>query len=213
MKPFLQKTGIRTFGYNQPGREGGEPEAALPLRVEPRYKTSRRIRLIADGQESNFALQNVSANGAAGVTDRPLMPDQRIRLVFEGREEVAGIVRWVRENMAGIQFAEPIAPQLVHGPGSASLPERAPRYKVARAATIQGEFAPCPAVIRNISTRGMLIESRQPLRIGQDVEIRCGKMMPMSAQVRWVNGRQAGLVPMMPIAPDGFGQQTTDAVL
>ena len=75
------------------------------------------------------------------------------------------------------------------------------------AATIQGEFAPCPAVIRNISTRGMLIESRQPLRIGQDIEIRCGKMMPMSAQVRWVNGGQAGLLLLMPIALDEFEQR------
>lgn len=213
MKPFLQRTGIRTFGYNQPGRDGGEAEPSPPQRIEPRYKTSRRIRLIADGQESNFALQNVSANGAAGVTDCPLTADQQIRLVFEGREEVVGIVRWTRDNMAGIQFVEPISPQLVQGPGSASLPERAPRYKVARSATIQGEFPPCAAVIRNISTRGMLIESRQPLRIGQDLEIRCGRMMPMSAQVRWVNGGQAGLLLLMPIALDEFEQQTSDAVL
>ena len=212
MKPFLQRSGIRTFGYNQASRDGGESEAP-PQRLEPRYKTSRRIRIIVDGQESNFALQNISANGAAGYTDRNLMQDQRIRLIFEGREDVEGIVRWTRDNLAGIQFVESIAQHLVQGPGSASLPERAPRYKVARVATIQGEFAPCAAVIRNISTRGMLIESRQPLRIGQDIEIRCGKMMPMSGQVRWVNAGQAGLLLAMPIALDEFEQQTSDAVL
>lgn len=213
MKPFLQRSGVRTFGYNHGSRGDGAAEAPMPQRAEPRYRTTRRIRIIADGQESNFALQNVSANGAAGVADQPLRVEQRIRLIFEGREEVTGIVRWTRDNLVGVQFAETLPSHLVHGTGTSSLPERAPRYKVSRAATISGEFAPCHAVIRNVSTLGMLIETQQPLRIGQDIEICCGKMMPISAQVRWVNGGQAGLLLALPIALDTFEQQTADAVL
>ncbi len=213
MKPFLQRSGIRTFGYNHASRGEGVAETPYVQRSDSRYRSGRRIRIIVDGQESNFALHNVSANGAAGVSDQRLRVDQRVCLVFEGREEMWGIVRWTRDSLAGVQFAEALPSHLVQGPGNASLPERAPRYKVSRAATIRGEFAPCNALIRNVSTMGMLIETQQPLRIGQDLEICCGRMMPLSAQVRWVNGGQAGLLLALPIALDTFEQQTADAVL
>ncbi len=214
MSPFLNQNGIRTFGQNQSGRGAATGEAAAPFRAEPRFKANnRRIRLIIGSQETNFSLTNVSSSGAAGTSEHPLLCDQRVRLIFEGREEIIGIIRWVREMAVGIQFVQPLPPHLVQGPGSSAMPDRAPRYKIARTATIQGEFGPVDAVIRNVSSRGLLIETRQPLRIGQDLEIRCGRMLPFNGQVRWVNGGQAGLLLMLPIALDEFEQQTAEAVI
>lgn len=210
MKPFLRKSGIRTFGSSQAGR-GDDADAQ---RIEPRYHASNRcIRILVDGQECNFLLSNVSANGAAGSCDYPLQPDQSVHLVFEGQEEVLGIVRWTRDSAAGIQFVDAISHHLVQGPGNGALPARAPRFKVSRRATIMGDFPPCAASIRNISTRGMLVETSQFLHVGQDIEIRCGRMLPMQAQVRWTRTGQAGLLLVLPIALDEFEELTADAVL
>lgn len=218
MSPFLNQNGIRTFGHSQAhGKAARGPVAAdpaAPFRAEPRYRTNnRRIRMIIAGQECNFILSNVSTNGAAGSCDHVLQTEQRVRLVFEGREEIVGIVRWTRDTMAGIQFVEPLPQHLVHGGNSTALPERAPRYKISRSAKIAGDFAMADAIIRNVSSRGMLVETQQPLRVGQDVEVRCGRLLPLQGQVRWVNGGQAGILLALPISLDEFEQQTADAVI
>jgi hypothetical protein len=173
------------------GNEVDAPGAArrVALRLA---QTKRLIRLRVGKEEDSLTLINLSSLGAMGQTRMLLEPGQTVALVFECGQIIAGHVRWCRETFAGFAFEAPLPVRLQH-PG-ARLREREPRYRVHREATVSMGNVSSPAIVRNISARGMMIETDMVLCLGQLVQVTCGIGAPSTYEARWMRGRRAGLL-------------------
>lgn len=185
---------------------GAAPEALAErrdgLRVE---QIARTITLLTAGVRIDFKLRNLSTRGCSGEAEVSLNDGAYVTLEFERGQEVAGVVKWTKESLVGIAFPSPVSLDIIRFNPNAADPkhERAPRYNVSRPATITLGPLSRAAVIRNISTTGMLVESAFTLQSGQRVRVSCGAMT-LDCQVRWSRHGMAGLAFFRPISLDRF---------
>lgn len=75
----------------------------------PRIELSCQAWLAAGGRKELVTTKNVSDGGACIETILPLATDDQVVLTLDGLRPVAGDVRWVSRNLAGIRF-EPTVP-------------------------------------------------------------------------------------------------------
>jgi hypothetical protein len=158
-------------------------------------------------------LLNLSRFGAAAEVMTSLEQSDWIRLEFTNGSEVAGVVRWIREDRFGIEFRKPLPADMTPRELLRRRVDRAPRFWTARRAEVEIRGRSFPVIIRNISERGIRIESTAELSIGQPVAIRCGASTPLEGTVQWSSAGNAGIRLAAPIDLDKFEAQTQQASL
>jgi len=175
-------------------------------RAEERVDQDQRtIVLDTERVKTAFRLRNLSSRGASGETDIILAIGDPVTLEFERGETAQGTVKWLRGKVVGIAFGSPLSLDVVQAREVAPerFRNRAARYQVKRAAIVVLGRQRRPAVIRNVSTTGMMIESAFTLMPGQNVVVEVGTM-EIGAQVRWSGHGRAGLVFNKPISLERF---------
>ncbi len=74
----------------------------------------------------------------------------------------------------------------------AQLPPREPRMRIIRAALLHYKGQVLGARLRNISSGGALVESREPLDVGAQIQLDFAAGGLIEAEVRWTKGTQFG---------------------
>jgi len=72
------------------------------------------------------------------------------------------------------------------------LPPREPRIRIIRAALLHYEGQVKGARLRNISSGGALVESREDLPVGAEIQLDFAAGGLIDAEVRWTKGTQFG---------------------
>lgn len=131
-------------------------------------------------------------------------PEATLRLATG--ERIAGRIEPGDNARALFRYAEPIDVVGVLARTLAALPadrRRMPRVAIWHKATLRCGDDTDFVLVRNISQRGVGIETSRPLAEADNVQLLLDALTPLSGTVRWVNGRHAGLA-----LDDEIGWQT-----
>ena len=178
---------------------------------------------------------NVSSRGAMIESDIEPHIGERLDIQFTEDSRTRSIVRWVRGNRIGIEFADetivwdcatPESPVFHYRPAqdeAAKAParpvvERDPRHTLLRTGTLYWGGHTFPVRLRNVSSRGARIEADQELRPGSEVELDLGETGFQIAEVRWSRDGSVGLrfvedFDIGSIAPASTGSESAPDVL
>jgi hypothetical protein len=192
-------------------------------RITDRHRLAdEEARVTHNGETIEVQLVNVSGGGAmiSGAFE-PMLWD-RVDLHLGGDGLIEAVVRWLKGDRIGLEFAhetrldcspdeqaallrETIArsfPDLeFEASGNEAQPERdfdeegrrERRHPLIWTATIHHDYQTTPVRLRNISGTGALIECEAPLRVGAEPLLDFGESGTVFATVTWVVGDQAGL--------------------
>ncbi|HEV8406873.1 MAG TPA: PilZ domain-containing protein [Sphingomicrobium sp.] len=217
----------------QPKRRKGasvETLDSLIEREEARTNHSRshdRHRLLDEkvsirrqGAAHEVQLINVSGGGAMIGGNIHLMLWDRLELLLGENGTVECVVRWLRNDRYGLEFAHEtridcgadeqaavlrevirrsfphlefeaeVEPQAQH-PGSEGRGEG--RHPLVWSGLLHHDHQSTPIRIRNISATGAMIECSEMLTVGSEPLLELGEELSVSAKVAWVLGDQAGL--------------------
>ena len=106
-------------------------------------------------------------------------------------------MKWTLNRSFGLELAnaaailEDHAESVDHGSAVGHHP-RAPRRKVNIGVRLLGGRPPRPAIVRNISACGMLLETSPGLIPGQHLMLRIGKAPPVYGRVQWSKDGRTG---------------------
>src|SRR3954452_11400372 len=131
-----------------------------------------------------------------------LASDLKMQTTAEGVEtqEELVLVRNLRVSLVqGYIFGKPMPAEearVLAGKGSAALPEqlppREPRMRIIRAALLHYEGHVKGARLRNISSGGALVESREEVAVGAEIQLDFAAGGLIEAKVIWTKGTQFG---------------------
>jgi hypothetical protein len=132
-----------------------------------------------------------------------LASDLRMQTTAEGVEtqEELQLVRSLGCSLVqGYIFGKPMPPEEameLAKKGSAALPPapyppREPRMRIIRAALLHHQGQVKGARLRNISSGGALVECREELPVGAEIQLDIGTGGLLTAEVRWTKGTQFG---------------------
>ncbi len=155
---------------------------------------------------------NVSSRGAMIESDIEAYIGEKLDIQFSEDNRTRCIVRWIRENRIGLEFADEVivwdcsapaaaiyqpAPQPRHEAPEPSAPreviDRRPRQTLLRKGTLYWGGVTVDVRLRNISSGGAKVESDHELRPGSEVELDLGEAGFHPAEVRWSQDGQIGL--------------------
>jgi hypothetical protein len=69
---------------------------------------SRVVRLLVDGSPQAFAIHDISAGGAKVGSPAELVIARTVEVIAKGGEIVPATVKWIGNDMTGLQFAKPV---------------------------------------------------------------------------------------------------------
>ena len=79
--------------------------------------------------------------------------------------------------------------------GAESGDQRAPRIKLSEIAALElGDGRTVGVVVGDVSASGFRLESNEPLEVGMRVKLIMRRYDPVPAEIRWVEGHEAGAV-------------------
>jgi hypothetical protein len=132
-----------------------------------------------------------------------LASDLKMQTTAEGvetQEELALVRNLGCSLVQGYIFGKPMPAEearVLAAKGDASLPKskfppREPRMRIIRAALLHYEGRVLGARLRNISSGGALVESREELPVGAQIHLDFAAGGLIAAEVRWTQGTQFG---------------------
>jgi len=199
-----------------------------PRSVNGRFEDRHRlleefVTLAHGGVTHDVQLINLSGGGAmvSAELDLPLWEKVELHLGEEGTIEC--VVRWVRGNRFGLEFAHETRidcgadqqanvlrevvrrsfPEIEFNGGVEPPPQQqhhegpedrvASRHPLVWSGVLHHDYQSTPVRLRNISATGVMIECSAPLRVGSEPLLELSDALSISATVAWVMGDQAGL--------------------
>jgi hypothetical protein len=155
---------------------------------------------------------NVSSRGAMIECDIEPRIGESLDIQFSEDNRTRCVVRWIREQRIGLEFADEVIVWDCSAPVSAvfqpaapsrrdayeqnaprGVVDRGPRHTLLRKGTLYWGGVTIEVRLRNISSGGAKVESEQELRPGSEVELDLGEAGFQMAEVRWSQDGQIGL--------------------
>jgi len=178
------------------------------------------VKLSRDGTAHDVHLINLSGGGAmvSGPLKLRLWDKAELHLGESGTVEC--VVRWVRGDRFGLEFAHEtridcgadeqadVLREVVRRsfpdiefevsadehPQHKGPEDRADsRHPLVWSGVLHHDYQSTPVRLRNISATGVMIECSAPLRVGSEPLLELSDSLSLSATVAWVMGDQAGL--------------------
>ena len=177
-------------------------------RSSPRLsQRDRKAAVLRRGVKAKIRVLNLSQSGLMAESTIQLLPGEHIDIVLDDSDPVAATMLWVEGRRFGAEFLVPLpfAALLPPAAGRRAPPTARPatdRIVVAAAAVLRLGDVSMPACIRNVSVRGMLIETAARLQRGQVMEIEAEGWPAIRASVMWNREGQAGLRLERPLTED-----------
>lgn len=132
-------------------------------------------------------LLNLSETGMTGETDARIIVGEHVEVSFSGLHYTPATVRWVHGRRFGLKL---LAPPPVIGTTDNDL--------LREVRLIVGQTSR-RAVVRNVSSSGLQIESDLPLRPGQQLLVKVLNGWTIMTTVAWAEGIRAGLAMIEPV--------------
>jgi hypothetical protein len=150
-------------------------------------------------------VHDVSDGGVMGETEIALTIGQVVHLTIDGNT-LTGAVRWTRGHRFGLALIGSgeiwsTLSGLEHGTLEGQRP-RSRRLRTSVAARLRTGRPPRPVTVRNLSQRGMLLDSAGLLEPGQHVLVHFSKRDLIAGSVQWCNN--AGRVGVRSDEPIGI---------
>lgn len=143
--------------------------------------------LLAGGITHEITVTDLSYEGCGIETAAPLRPGQAIKLSVLRRGAIDAEVRWVRDGKAGLGFP-------VQADTAPPTPRQAERVSVAAEVWLRrmgkGGYQ---CRLFDLSPEGCKAEMIERPRVGERAVIRLPGIEPLEAEVRWIEGPNAGL--------------------
>ena len=155
-------------------KDPAQPQSDRQRRSPRLGQHDREAALLRGGSRAKVVVLNLSQAGIMGECAAPLAPDERVDIVLDNREPVRATTRWVEGRRFGAVFDEPLPFEALlppRGRGFQAAQTKTDRTAVDAPAIVRVDGVPVEARIRNVSTRGMLIDTAVRLPTQQVVEI------------------------------------------
>lgn len=165
------------------------------LRAARRFALMLRAgKLICDGQEFLCILRDASASGFKARLFHPLPCGAAYELELGNALRFSAEPVWERDGHAGFRF---VGGEInVHAllEETSPFPRRHIRLKLALPVMVEARGIVRPALLRDLSQQGALIESETVLALRQPLLIEARGLAPLAGRVRWRRGVAHGVV-------------------
>ncbi|QFT76492.1 PilZ domain-containing protein [Erythrobacter sp. THAF29] len=175
--------------------EDSESVGAQEMRGAPRFTLLiRAARLVAAQGEFVCVIRDISETGVSVRLFHALPPDDTFELHMPGGRVYSVKRIWVRENEAGLEFANPVdVAQIINE--VSEYPKRGLRLGLHFPITITSLTDSCEGVVENLSQQGARFECDALFAIDQTLRLSgAGAFKDVRAKVRWRRDRQYGVV-------------------
>jgi PilZ domain len=182
------------------GDSPDEPEVSLvqDRRSDARYVSVLKLgRAILADSDQLCMVRNFSGSGMK--IDLPVKPepDQPITIELRSDRRINGVIRWSRNQSAGIEFDHPI---ILDDILDTRLPSsllrqrpRAPRFLREETVQIALGNSQKTARLNNISLYGGCLESESHHSLNDQISISIAALPPRIATIRWTKDARIGL--------------------
>lgn len=192
-------------------------------RADDRHRlVDQRVEAVHKGRSYDLELVNLSGGGAMVAGAFPAKLWDRVDLRLGEDDVIECAVCWVRGDRRGLEFAPETRldcsvdergailrqvivrsfPEVEAAPASEPQPSAEPagphprsarRHPLIWSGILHYDFASTPVRIRNISTRGAMIESARAIAVGAQPLLELSDDVQLAATVTWAIGDTAGL--------------------
>jgi hypothetical protein len=145
----------------------------------------------------DIVIHDASPTGVMGEADIELEVGQTIQLSLDQKTFHSGAVQWARGRRFGISLQDRLkisglSQQIDMGHETGHKP-RQERVGLRLAARLYTSQPPHPATVKNLSRRGMLLETSPDLLMGQQLLVRVGDHPLISGRIQWCREGRVGL--------------------
>lgn len=177
--------------------EGSACDAPADQRSQKRVRVLLQASLFPIDSIDDVTVHNISEQGLMAESDVPLAVGQIVHLSFDGTTHRSGTVRWTSGRRFGLHLEgysgtghplDQLEPET--GPDQQVRPLRLSLNIPARMYSGRPRR---PAMVRNLSRSGMLLETGTDLKVGQDLLITIGRQAPIAARIRWSRDGRVGV--------------------
>lgn len=180
-----------------------DPAHAAERRGDDRSTMVLRVGLLNIAGRSAFCiLRNISSKGVQVKAFAPVLEGADVYLQVGDEKHFEGRVAWVRDGLAGIAFISPLDPTALLRVRQMATPQRrraSPRARVSKFAILRTGGQEYCSKLCDISALGAKIQSNRPIKPGRAAVLLLANLPSLNAYVRWIDGRDAGLVFETPI--------------
>lgn len=199
-----------------------EEKRRANTRGEDRHRlTDEQARVSHNGETVPVQLINLSGGGAMVTGEFQPMLWDRVDLHLGEDGLIECVVRWLRDDRVGLEFAHETRIECSPGEQATLLREvinrsfpdlqfeasqalepqhvvddenrRERRHPLIWSGVVHHDYQTTPVRLRNISATGALVESEAPLRVGSEPLLDLGEAGTIFATVTWAVGDQVGL--------------------
>ena len=186
----MEESAVETTTYSLAASTPKQPDR----RGSDRYLSLLRVGAIMIGDRRELCLiRNISAGGMMirAYSDIPVGTSLSVEL--KQGAPVSGIVKWVEDDLTGVEFEAPIDIMLLLAPPGDGPRPRLPRVEVDCTAWVRQDGDVMRTRVLNISQGGVCVETRSPLTIGAGVVVTLPGLTPAAGVVKWSDGATYGL--------------------
>ncbi len=166
-------------------------------RIGQRHMSILRVaKVVTKRGEDLCLIRNISAGGLMARVYSRLEIGQHVIFELRADRRLAGIVRWLRDDNAGIQFDEPIDVAAVltdRDPEGNQLRARAPRLSRPCRATLRVGAHYHRVMVRDVSQGGVKVELDVELAVGAEVIVTLEGFRAIAGIVRWSREGHSGI--------------------
>lgn len=138
-------------------------------------------------------IRNISSGGMMAEIFAPVAEGEDVDIEFKAGVAAAGIVRWVRDGRAGIEFKQRIDVDAVLAPHRGRMAPRSPRLDIDGMAAIEIGDDEISLPVLDISQGGIKVAAHEELEPGLDVVVNIDGLPLRASSVRWVKDGCAGI--------------------
>lgn len=183
-------------------------------REHARHVTVMRVaKLYTPDSEELCLVRNLSAGGMMTHVYSGVTVGTRVTVEFRSGWIVPGKIQWREDDVAGVQFDQPIdCLDLLTGRGTLPLDfrARAPRVKLEMRARIRIGARYRSIVLHDISQGGAAVEPGAPEELGAAVVLMVPGLPPATGTLRWVRDGRAGIAFDVPLQLETLGRWLSD---
>jgi len=153
-------------------------------------------KLVTEGVAQMCKVRDISSTGMRIESPEVLRPGLALSVEFRSGRRVEGVVRWVREPHAGVEFAAELAVEILLGhadQATIAVRARLPRFERSAEAVVRRDQLAQPAQLLNISLTGACLGDTAAFRMRDPVVVTIDGLPPRSAEVVWVEDGRLGV--------------------
>lgn len=175
--------------------------AEAERRDGPRHTRVMRVaKMVLRSHDELCVIRNISDGGLMAQVYSAPAPGEPVVFEFRSGPSIAGQVRWVRDDLIGVEFDTRIdAGRLLAGDDAAPVAPRAPRLATDTPAVVRCGVRIHPATLCDISQGGAKLCAADWTQPGQEVVVRVPGLPPIAGTIRWRDERHAGVAFTLPV--------------